>query len=54
VPVAKAVLEILERRRAENPMLLPNDGGWVFPTTDAEGKVTHVQEPKEQRVGEDG
>ncbi len=30
-------------------MLFPNDGGWVFPSRNMRGGVTHVQQVKEQR-----
>jgi integrase len=49
-PVARVVLELLRRRRAENPALFANDGGWVFPTRDRSGAVTHVREAKQQRT----
>lgn len=49
VPVSEAVLDILRRRRDENHMLYPDDGGWVFPTRNMRGKVTHVSQAKEQR-----
>jgi len=50
VPVANVVLEILRRRRAGNARFADEgDGGWVFPTRDRAGRVTHVQEAKEQR-----
>lgn len=49
VPVSKAVLEILHRRREENAIIYPRDGGWVFPSRDMQGGVTHVQQVKEAR-----
>jgi len=49
VPVARCVLELLRRRRAENCALLPDDGGWVFPSRDRRGLVTHVVAAREQR-----
>ncbi len=49
VPVSTAVLEILHRRSKENQLMYPNDGGWVFPSRDIKGCVTHVAQPKEQR-----
>ncbi|MEZ5980557.1 MAG: tyrosine-type recombinase/integrase [Planctomycetota bacterium] len=51
VPVADAVAALLQRRRAQNAELFDGgDGGWVFPTRDRVGRVTHVQEPKQQRT----
>ncbi len=53
VPVSETVLKILRRRQEENRMLFPRDGGWVFPSKDMQGRVTHVQQTKEARyVGE--
>lgn len=49
VPLARVVLDLLERRRRDNPIRIGDDGGWVFPTRNRAGRVTHVQEPKEQR-----
>ena len=46
VPVARVVVELLERRRRENG----EDAGWVFPTRDSSGRVTHVVEAKQQRT----
>jgi len=50
VPISKAVLEILKRRRDENL----DDGGWVFPSRDMNGRLTYVQQAKEQRYDEMG
>jgi integrase len=49
VPVAGVVLELLRRRRAGNAEA-GDDGGWVFPSRDRAGRVTHVVEAKEQRT----
>lgn len=49
VPVATPVLALLHRRRSQNAAQ-GDDAGWVFPTRDRSGRVTHVQEPKEQRL----
>ena len=49
MPVSETVLEILRRRRDENHILYPDDGGWVFPSTDIKGRVSHVAQAKEQR-----
>ena len=54
VPVSEAVLEILRRRRAENPTLFGDDGGWVFPSTDMQGRVAPVAQAKEQRYAPTG
>jgi integrase len=49
VPIARFVLDLIERRQAQNPELFEDDGGWVFPTKTRSGLVTHVIAPKEQR-----
>ncbi|MGE3171536.1 MAG: tyrosine-type recombinase/integrase [Planctomycetota bacterium] len=50
VPVAEFVLELLERRRAENRELFPaGDGGWVFPARAKAGHVTHLYEARVMR-----
>ncbi len=49
IPVAEAVLEILRRRRNENQLIYANDGGWVFPSKNMKGQVTHVAQAREQR-----
>jgi integrase len=49
VPVAQEVLDLLHRRSDENPTLFGNDKGWVFPSKDMKGRVTHVAQTKEQR-----
>lgn len=53
IPLAGVVLRLLASRRAENRSpsgLGGDDGGWAFPTLDRAGRVTHVKEPKEQRL----
>ncbi len=35
--------------RAENAVIFPRDGGWVFPSRNMCGRVTHVQQTKEAR-----
>jgi integrase len=53
IPLARAVAELLERRRLANAELFAEHGGdhgFVFPTVDRSGCVTHVQEPKQQRT----
>ena len=49
VPVADVVLELLRGRRQGNGELPLGDEGWVFPSLDRQGCVTHVVEAKEQR-----
>ncbi len=49
VPVSKAVLELLRRRRDENAIIFPRDCGWAWPSRAMDGTVTHVQQVKEQR-----
>jgi integrase len=64
LPLGKTALEVLKRRRAENPrecalLDLPNDGGWVFPSSsrarseDGSFKVQPMAEAKERRVDEE-
>jgi len=48
VPVSKAVLDILRRRREENAVIFPRDEGSAWPSRDMSGGVTHVQQVKEQ------
>lgn len=50
VPLSSPVLEILRRRRADNHLLFPDDGGWAFPTRDMKGRITHVKEMKEKPI----
>ena len=50
VPVSAPVRELFARRHAENAELSFGDAGWVFPARDRAGRVTHVIEPKEQRL----
>jgi integrase len=54
VPVAQEVLDLLWRRREENPVLFGDDQGWVFPSKDIRGRVTHVAQTKEQRYDDLG
>ncbi|MHC4164051.1 MAG: tyrosine-type recombinase/integrase [Planctomycetota bacterium] len=49
VPLSKEVLRTLRRRRKQNVVLFGDDAGWVFPSHDMQGRVTHVREAKEQR-----
>jgi len=44
-PLAGVVLDLLRRRRCGNS----EDGGWVFPSRNRAGEITHVVEAKEQR-----
>lgn len=48
VPLSAPAVEILKRRKAENPALFGDDQGWVFPTRDKSGAVVHLSEPKQQ------
>lgn len=48
VPLSAPVVEILKRRKAENPSIVGDDRGWVFPTRDKEGRLVNLREPKEQ------
>lgn len=50
VPLSTPALEILKRRRRENVQLVPDDGGWAFPTRNMRGEVTCVQEMKEKPI----
>jgi integrase len=50
VPLSAFALGILRQRRAENSKLVPDDGGWVFPTRNMRGEVTCVQEMKEKPI----
>ena len=46
IPVSRSVLEVLRRRFRENG----EDAGWVFPTRDLAGRVTHVFDPKQKHM----
>lgn len=50
VPLSAFALGILRQRRAENSKLVPDDGGWVFPTRNMRGEATCVQEMKEKPI----
>lgn len=50
VPLSEFALSLLRRRRAENRLMFPDDGGWAFPTRDMKGRVTHVKEMKEKPI----
>lgn len=50
VPLSTPALEILKRRRRDNVQLVPDDGGWAFPTRNMRGEVTCVQEMKEKPI----
>ncbi len=54
VPLSSVSLEILRRRRDQNRLIYPDDKGWVFPSTDAQGRVSHVHRVGEQRYDGDG
>jgi integrase len=44
IPLAQALVEVLKRRKAENPVVVGGDGdeGWVFPTRGKDGKVKPI------------
>jgi hypothetical protein len=46
------VREILDARRAENPIMFAEkgDGGWIFPTINDAGQVASIAETKERRL----
>lgn len=54
VPVSAFVLDLLKRRQDENGLVFANDWGWVWPTRNRQGRVTHITETKELRMGETG
>lgn len=51
IPFSQTVREILEARRAENPILFAErgDGGWIFPTVNDDRQVVAIAETKERR-----
>lgn len=51
IPFSQTVREILEARRAENPIVFAEkgDGGWIFPTVNDDGQVVAIAETKERR-----
>jgi integrase len=50
IPFSQTVREILEARRAENPIVFTaGDGGWVFPTMDDDDQISHLKESKEYK-----
>lgn len=51
IPLPDVCVEILQRRKEENAKVFGEDCPWVFPTFDADGNVTHIQEPKEYKRG---
>ena len=51
IPLPDICVEILERRKKENPKFYGDKCSWVFPTIDMKGNVTHTQEPKEYKRG---
>lgn len=48
VPLSATMVELLNRRREANRVLHGGDRGWVFPSRDNKGNVTHVKEAKVQ------
>jgi len=51
IPLSDISIEILKRRKVENPKFFGNKCAWVFPTRDKNENVTHMQEPKEYKRG---
>jgi integrase len=49
IPLCRFALAMLARRRMDNLRYFSSDQGWVFPSRDREGRVTHVREQKEYR-----
>ena len=49
VPLSEPVLEILRRRREQNPIIAGDDKGWVFPSVNMRGETTYVRQPREAR-----
>lgn len=47
VPLSDFLVEVLDRRKADNPILYGKACPWVFPAFDRHGKVSHVSELKE-------
>lgn len=47
VPLSPFLVELLERRKADNPIVYGNKCPWVFPAFDRHGRVTHVSELRE-------
>ncbi|HEX8340347.1 MAG TPA: integrase family protein [Tepidisphaeraceae bacterium] len=52
IPLSGYVLALLAKRQLENQRLYAGSE-WVFPTTNRAGKVTHLQETKEQKFYRD-
>lgn len=47
IPLSSFLVELLGRRKQENPVLFGKRCPWVFPTLDRHGRVSHVAELKE-------
>jgi integrase len=47
VPLSDFLVELLQRRKQENPIAYGKRCSWVFPTLDRHGRVSHVSELKE-------
>lgn len=47
IPLSDFLIELLQRRKQENPIPYGKKCPWVFPTLDRHGRVSHVSELKE-------
>lgn len=56
IPLPRTCLEIIQRRRRDNPhdLARDNDGGWVFPGLDTDGDVGPIADLRQQIYTEDG
>ncbi|MEC8067708.1 MAG: integrase family protein [Pseudomonadota bacterium] len=51
LPLSDVCLEILKRRKKDNPKFFGKDCPWVFPSFDPNRNVIRMKEPKERRIG---
>lgn len=47
IPLSDFLIDLLQRRKQENPIAYGKKCPWVFPTLDRHGRVSHVSELKE-------
>jgi integrase len=47
IPLSPSLVEILERRKADNTIIHGKKCPWVFPAFDRHGRISHVSELKE-------